>query len=147
MGFIVNNSLVDFDKLKRLLKAHRIFADLSADELQRLCDVCSLKIFDENNDLIKEEEPNHFLYLIIEGEVDIKSYGRKVDSRFAGSLMGVISAAGLGSMTEDSATVEVVAATPVKAVCFPIDVVHELTKANKKFSETLYDEAMSRLLR
>ena len=143
----MNDRAVDMNKVKRLLQSHRVFASLNGEELQLLCDVSSIENFAVGTDLIKEEKPNHFLYLILEGEVFIKSYGKKIDERFVGSLMGVISAAGLGSLTEDCATVEVVAATAVQAASFPVDAIHKIAGQNKKFSEALYDVAMTRLLK
>ena len=143
----MNDSAVDMNKVKRLLQSHRVFAGLNGEELQLMCDVSSIEDFAVGTDLIKEEKPNHFIYLILEGEVYIKSYGKKIDERFVGSLMGVISAAGLGALHEDYEAVEVVAATAVQAVCFPINVIHKMAEKNKQFSEALYDAAMTRLLK
>ncbi len=137
---------VDCKMIVDALKEHRIFHALEDHELQEMCrDACYVN-FRQGELLIKEEKPNHYLYLVLEGKIHIKSYGIKIRAIHKGGLIGEISAAGLGSVTENSATAEAVAATDVKVVRFPVSRVHEFANEKQEFADTLHDVAMSRLL-
>ena len=54
-----------------LLKQAAIFADLDADELQRVAEVCKEQKFQGAETVFKEGEPGNRLYIIAEGEVRI----------------------------------------------------------------------------
>ena len=137
---------VDCGMVMEALKAHRIFHSLSDEDLDSLCREGCYVDFKHGELLIKEERPNHYMYLVLDGKIHIKSYGIKIRSISKGGLIGEISAAGLGSVAENAATAEAVAATDVKVVRFPVTRVHELATEKQEFAETLHDAAMSRLL-
>lgn len=54
-----------------LLKNARIFADLEADELERIAEICKEQQFKSAKTLFNEGDPGNRLYIITEGEVRI----------------------------------------------------------------------------
>jgi len=132
---------LDVDKVKEYLQAQQVFASLSAEYLLKICEEISLRTFDKNECLIKEGEESAFLYLIIGGTVDVRSYGVSIATCVAGSLIGEVSASGLSP-----ATAEVVAASKVNTICLPVVSIHKLAGEVPTFNQTLNDAAMSRLL-
>ena len=54
-----------------LLKNARIFADLEADELERIAEICKEQQFKSAKTLFNEGDPGNRLYIIAEGEVRI----------------------------------------------------------------------------
>ena len=54
-----------------LLKNARIFADLEADELERIAEICKEQRFKSAKTLFNEGDPGNRLYIIAEGEVRI----------------------------------------------------------------------------
>jgi signal-transduction protein with cAMP-binding, CBS, and nucleotidyltransferase domain len=124
------------------LKSQNLFASLSGEELQNICDHGVVQEYHKGQFLIKEASLNHFLFFIVKGSVHIKSYGVKVATLSNGDLIGEVSAAGLGSTIAD-----VIAAGSVTAYRFPIEIIHETLKHNETFAAYLHDKAMARVLR
>ena len=142
----LEDSAIDVKKVIKILLSHHIFSSLSIEDLENLCSSADFIQFKSGDALIKEEQPNHFLFLLLDGKVHIKSYGIKIRSVSRDGLIGEISAAGLGSVTDDAATAEVVAATDVQTVRFPVSAVKLLAECRQEFADSLHDAAMSRLL-
>ena len=138
---MVDINILDVDKIKSYFQAHYIFASLSAEALLKICEDIALDSFEKNECLIKEGEESAFLYLIIDGTVDVRSYGVSIASCKAGCLVGEVSASGLSA-----ATAEVIASSKVNTISIPVVSVHKLTGEVPTFNQTLHDAAMSRLL-
>lgn len=124
------------------LKSQKLFASLNEEELQQICDSGVIKNYSKGEFLIKEGSLNHFLFFITKGSVHIKSYGVKVAKLSSGSLIGEVSAAGLGSPIAD-----VIASSPVTAYKFPIETVNKIAASNESFGTYLHNKAMARVLR
>jgi len=132
---------LDMDKIKAHLQAHQVFSSLSTEALLKICEDTSLDSFEKNECLIKEGEESPFLYLIIDGTVDVRSYGVNVARCMAGNIVGEVSASGLSV-----ATAEVVASSRVDTISLPVVSVNRLANEVPAFNQTLNDAAMSRLL-
>lgn len=129
------------DDLKIKLKAQTIFTQLNDLELQQLCDSASIESFKKGQFLIHEGMQNHCLHLIVEGQVDVRSYGISIAKLGQGSLLGEVSVAGLSAATAD-----VIAISKAKTICLPFKSILELEKSKPSFAAMLHDTAMSRLL-
>lgn len=123
------------------LQAQKLFSALTENELQQLCDSGVLQNYNKNERLIREGAMNHFLFLITNGSVHIKSYGVKVAKLTSGSLIGEVSAAGLGAPIAD-----VIASGAVSAFKFPVEAINKIARSNPAFEQRLHEEAMSRVL-
>lgn len=123
------------------LKKQKLFAALNENELKQICDAGTLQKYSSGERLIREGSINHFLFLIANGAVHIKSYGVKVAKLSAGSLIGEVSAAGLGAPIAD-----VAASGSVSAFKIPFDIINSIASRNPEFAKSLHEEAMSRVL-
>ena len=141
----LEDSAIDIQKVIRILQSHRAFNVLTRNEIESLCSSADYIQFKTGEALIKEEKPNQYLYLLLDGKVHIKSYGIKIRSVSSDALIGEISAAGLGSVADDAATAEAVAACDVQTVRFPASELQKLAQHKQEFAESLHDAAMSRL--
>lgn len=124
------------------LKSQKLFACLNEEELQQVCDSAVLQNYSKGELLIREGSLNHFLFFITKGSVHIKSYGVKVAKLSSGSLIGEVSAAGVGSPIAD-----VIASGSVTAYKFPVETINKIAAKNESFSTYLHNKAMARVLR
>ena len=138
---LMSDYVFDAYNVRQSLEKHPVFAALSIEELLKLCSFAKVKTFKKDETLIRESEPNDFLFLILNGFVDVKSYGVTIASCAKGALLGEVSTLELGD-----ATAEIKAASEVNALVLPKGCIHELVREDPKFGECLYDSAMSRLL-
>ncbi|MDX8404462.1 MAG: cyclic nucleotide-binding domain-containing protein [Mariprofundaceae bacterium] len=124
------------------LKSQKLFASLNKEELQQICDGSVIQNYHKGEFLIREGSLNHFLFFITKGSVHVKSYGVKVAKLSSGSLIGEVSAAGLGSPIAD-----VIASGPVTAYKFPVETINNIVAGNESFGIYLHNKAMARVLR
>jgi signal-transduction protein with cAMP-binding, CBS, and nucleotidyltransferase domain len=127
--------------VKQELDKSPIFGVLKQQEQFLLAEACRQVKFRRGQTLIKEGEQTSFLYIITQGNVEIKSYGKLVAKVGEKSLLGEVAAADMGL-----ATATVVACNDVVTICLPIKEVQILADSYADFKDALYDAALSRLL-
>jgi len=123
------------------LKSQPIFEVLSDEELQQLCDAGVKHSYNKGEVLIREGGMNHYLFFLVKGDVEVKSYGVKVARLSAGEMIGEVSAAGLGAPIAD-----VIATSAVTVYKFSVDLIQRIAHANDAFSQHLQNRAMARVL-
>ena len=123
------------------IKGHPCFAELDAAEVQLLCDAANMQMYRKGEYLIREGGTNHHLFLIIEGSVQIKSYGVKIAKLSSGNLLGEVSTTGMGQPIAD-----VVAANAVTVYKFPVSEINKIAAKNPSFATCLHHRAMDRVL-
>ena len=124
------------------LRSQPIFASLDDSELEEICCAGTVQEYHKGEFLIREGLMNHFLFFITNGSVHVKSYGVKIARLTSGSVIGEVSAAGVGSPIAD-----VTAADQVTAFKVPVSAIHKIASRNRKFESHLYEKAMARVLR
>ena len=127
--------------VKQALEEHAIFGVLNQREQFLLAEACRQLKFKPGQVLIQEGEQSSFLYIITKGDVEIRSYGKRLAVVGEGGLLGEVAAADIGL-----ATATVLACNHVVTICLPIKEVQALADTYPDFKDALYDAAMTRLL-
>lgn len=125
---------------KLLVEAHPLFQMLSDDLRNNLIANSSLVTLPPKELLIKENEFNHHLYLLIKGTARVVMNGTEVSKLSDGDIVGEISASGLSTPIAN-----VIAETALEAIAFPIETVNDAALVNPAFAEELRKIGMKRV--
>jgi len=127
--------------VKQELEEHAIFGVLNQREQFLLAEACRQLKFKAGQVLIQEGKQTAFLYIITKGDVEVRSYGKRLAIVGKGSLLGEVAVSDVGL-----ATATVRACDNVVTICLPAKEVQALADTYEDFKDALYDAAMLRLL-
>jgi len=123
------------------LTNHNLFKLLSDESRQKLSQVAKVKNYQTGEFLIKENEPNEHLFLLMEGSVRIvSSDGELITILRSESVIGEISISGTASPIADA-----IAEGAVKVASFPIQVISNILSQETAFSDALHELGMRRV--
>lgn len=121
------------------IRAIDAFADLTDDEVDQVAAVAGTGTFDEGEDLLAREEFPDGLIAIEEGEVEVRRHDEVVARLSAGTVVGE-----RGVLKRSLRNADVVAASPVKVICFHRNKVSALRREIPDLDERLQEIAEDR---
>ena len=103
--------LLRADTRVELLRRLPLFELCSKRDLRRIAALAVERDVEAGTELIREGEPAGEFYVVVEGEVDVRRRGRRVDRLSAGSFVGEIAL-----LSRSPRTATVIAATPLRVL-------------------------------
>jgi CRP-like cAMP-binding protein len=103
--------LLRADTRVELLRGLPLFELCSKRDLRRIAALAVEREVEAGTELIREGEPAGEFYVVVEGEVDVRRRGRRVDRLSAGSFVGEIAL-----LSRSPRTATVTAATPLRVL-------------------------------
>ncbi len=124
------------------LSSHPLFMILANDSIKKLSKIARKVSYQNGDFLVKENEPNEHLFLLLDGAVRIEnSVGELIAMLQKGAIVGEVSISGLSLPIAN-----VIAMDDVKAVVFPMNVITELSNQEPSFAEALHRLGMERVM-
>lgn len=123
-----------------LAEAHPLFQTLPEEARHRLAACAERITLTPGEALIREDEFNHHLYLLLSGTAKVVMNGTEVTKIGAGDIAGEISASGLSTPIAS-----VIADTALTALAFPIEAVNDAALAHPEFADKLREIGMGRV--
>ncbi len=96
--------------------------------------------FNKDEVLIEENEPNHFLYLLLKGSATVIMNGTSAGELEAGDIAGEISAIGMSPPIAS-----VIADSELEAIAFPVESIIKAAREHAEFGERLRKAAVRRV--
>jgi len=127
-------------ELNALITVQPILAALPENARKKLIEESSIMGFSEGDFLIQEDEPNHFLYLLLKGRAKAMMNGTQAGELEAGDIAGEISAIGMSPPIAS-----VIATSGLEAVAFPVASVISAAREHAEFGERLRRAAIIRI--
>lgn len=120
--------------LNNLMSSHGIFGKLGAEDREDLIDSFELREFEEHARILSYDEPCHFVYLILFGEVMLKPYDEPDQQRVLreGEFFGF-----LPSLSDEPGKTEVLALKDTSLLCLPARDFRALTRKNARIAGEL----------
>jgi len=128
------------EQAKSMAEAHPLFQTLPDEVRNNLMANSSLITLPPKELLIKENEFNHHLYLLIKGTARVVMNDTEVSMLSDGDIVGEISASGLSTPIAN-----VIAETTLEAIAFPIEAVNDAALVTPSFAEKLREIGMKRV--
>jgi len=124
------------------LSQHPLFMTLSEESRKKISKLAKQKKYKHGEFLVKENESNEHLFLLIEGAVRIESNtGELIAVLKSGSIIGEISTTGLSLPIAN-----VIVSSEVKVIVIPIQVITEFSNKEPDFGNALQELGMERVM-
>jgi CRP-like cAMP-binding protein len=124
------------------LTKHSLLMTLTEDSKKKLSKLARQIRYKSGDFLLKENEPNDYLFLLLDGVIRIESNtGELIAILQPGAVIGEISTAGLSLPIANA-----IAVNDVKTLAFPIHVITELSNKEPSFAEALQNLGMERVM-
>jgi len=128
------------DELFALINVQPILEGLPQSARDLLIAESSLVVFDKGEMMIREDEENDFLYLLLKGEAEAVMNGTVAGRLEAGDIAGEISISGISPPIASLTAVE-----KVEAVAFPEATIAAVIGFHPEFGQRLKSAAISRI--
>jgi len=123
------------------LTGHDIFKVLTDESRQKLSRVAKVKCYQVGEFLIKENELNESLFLLLDGSVRIESTdGELIAVLRSGSVIGEISTSGISSPIANA-----IAGGTVKTIVLPLQMIANISSRETVFGDALRELGMQRV--
>ncbi len=129
-------------KISDFINSHALFSTLHDDDRDMLATKATMTKLEPGDILIRQNEFNPHLFLIMAGDVKIIVDGATVANLGAGDVLGEISASGLSAPVADA-----VAESKVTALAFPIEVINDIAWEHQEFAEKMRDLGTERAVK
>lgn len=123
--------------IRDIINRHGIFSLLPEAAQNELADTGKPFLFKAKEKLISEGKSNPYLFLLTNGTVQIDVPNKTTLTISGQEILGEISATGMGSPIAD-----VVAASNVIAIAFPVDVIANVLAMHDNFAKQIRDLGM-----
>jgi len=120
--------------------AHPLFQSLPDEALQQLEASAERITLAPGEALIREDEFNPHLYLLLSGTARVMMNGTETARLGPGDIAGEISASGMSAPIAS-----VIANTPLEALAFPVEAVNDTALAHPAFADKLREIGMGRV--
>jgi len=128
------------EALNTLISVQPLLDPLPEEMRNTLIADSSVISFDAGELLIEENEPNHFLYLLLKGRATAIMNGTSAGELEAGDIAGEISAIGMSPPIAS-----VIADSDLEAVAFPVESIIKAARNHNEFGERLRKAAIRRI--
>ena len=128
------------EALIALIAAQPLLAPLPQGVREDLIAESAVMSFNGGELLIEENEPNHYLYLLLKGHATAIMNGTRAGELEAGDIAGEISAIGMSPPIAS-----VIADSDLEAVAFPVASIIRATREHAEFGEKLRRAAIRRV--
>ncbi|MES0371381.1 MAG: cyclic nucleotide-binding domain-containing protein [Mariprofundaceae bacterium] len=123
--------------IRDIIHRHSIFSLLPDNTQNELAGIGKTFLFKAKEKLIREGKFNPYLFLLINGTVEIESPNETPITISGHKILGEISATGMGSPVAD-----VIATSHVIAIAFPVDVIANVLTKHDNFAKRIRDLGM-----
>ena len=127
-------------ELNALIEVQPLLAPLPQGAREKLIADSTVMSFNAGELLIEENEPNHFLYLLLKGSASAIMNGTVAGGLEAGDVAGEISAIGMSPPIAN-----VIADSELEAVAFPVESIIKMAREHPEFGERLRRAAIRRV--
>lgn len=127
-------------ELNTLIEVQPLLTPLPQDAREKLIADSSVMSFSAGELLIEENEPNHFLYLLLKGHASAIMNGTLAGELEAGDVAGEISAIGMSPPVAS-----VIAKSEMEAIAFPVESIIKMAREHAEFGERLKRAAIRRI--
>ena len=127
-------------ELNALIEVQPLLDPLPQAAKKRLIAESCVMSFNTGELLIEENEPNHFLFLLLKGSASAIMNGTVAGELEAGDIAGEISAIGMSPPIAN-----VVADSNLQAVAFPVESIIKAAREHAEFGERLRKAAIRRV--
>lgn len=127
-------------ELNALIEVQPLLTPLPQEAREKLIAESSVMSFNTGELLIEENEPNHFLYLLLKGQASAIMNGTVAGELEAGDVAGEISAIGMSPPIAS-----VIAESNLEAVAFPVESIIKAAHEHAEFGERLRRAAIRRV--
>jgi len=128
------------DALSTLVTVQPLLDPLPEEMRSALIAESSIMSFNAGELLIEENEPNHFLYLLLKGSATAIMNGTSAGRLEAGDIAGEISAIGMSPPIAS-----VIADSDLEAIAFPVESIIKAAREHAEFGERLRKAAIRRI--
>lgn len=128
------------DQLFTLIDVQPILEGLPRSARDLLIAEASLMVFDKGETMIREDEENGFLFLLLKGEAEAVMNGTVVGRLEAGDIAGEISISGISPPIASLMAVD-----KVEAVAFPVFAIAAVVDFHPEFGQRLKSAAINRI--
>ena len=127
-------------ELNALIEVQPLLVPLPQDAREKLIAESTVMSFNAGELLIEENEPNHFLYLLLKGRASAIMNGTVAGELEAGDVAGEISAIGMSPPIAN-----VIAESNLEAIAFPVEFIIKAAREHAEFGERLRKAAIRRI--
>jgi CRP/FNR family cyclic AMP-dependent transcriptional regulator len=127
-------------ELNALIEVQPLLTPLPQEAREKLIAESSVMGFNTGELLIEENEPNHFLYLLLKGQASAIMNGTVAGELEAGDVAGEISAIGMSPPIAN-----VIAESNLEAIAFPVESIIKMAREHAEFGERLRRAAIRRI--
>jgi CRP-like cAMP-binding protein len=127
-------------ELNALIEVQPLLTPLPQGAREKLIAESTVMSFNAGEILIEENEPNHFLYLLLKGEASAIMNGTVAGELEAGDVAGEISAIGMSPPIAN-----VIAESNLEAIAFPVESIIRAAREHAEFGERLRRAAIRRV--
>lgn len=120
------------------LRTISIFAELTAEELRELSQICSVRSFEKDNVIFLEKEQAQYLYIVLKGKVKITIQGEDGKEVILSWLPEGDFFGEMSLLDEEPRSANVVAAEEVDLLQLPRDVFLRILKQNPNFMQRIF---------
>jgi len=128
------------DELFALIEVQPIMEGLPRSARDLLIAEATLMLFDKGETMIREDEENGFLFLLLKGEAEAVMNGTVAGRLEAGDIAGEISVSGISPPIASLTAVD-----RVEAVAFPVATISAVIGFHPEFGQRLKSAAISRI--